>query len=672
MKSISQKILGNFALFVLISSGIIMAYMLIKLNETEENIAQSLTVKPVQNTETEMKRFFLPVNNELVAAGMRGKKGFYYDLSVQSLNKFYIPIIEKFDQLSSMGLAKSNGYELDIIPKDKLYLNREVNFDENPTLEEWSTWKYDKNNISKIENWEDTLKNDPRGRPWFIGALQKTNLDQVYWTEPYLYNTTFELGITASVSWTAEDFDSLTYVLAYDLTLNDISKFTESLKATPNSMTFVLTEDEKFIGLPKSDLLKTDVQKNETFLKNPSETSVPVIGYALEIWKEKNNIDEPFHVIYNNEDWWFYFKHFELSAERTLILGVAIPENDILFQINQTKYTILGGFSMVFLLSLVVFISLKQTQKTNKTLFAKNIEIELKNSIIEEKNKDIFDSLNYAKGLQDAILPRKSDMNHHLKDYFVLFKPKEVVSGDFYWMNTTKDENGYDRILYAAADCTGHGVPGAMVSVVCANSLNRCVKEYKIHQPGAILDKTRDLIIETFEKSEKKLRDGMDISLVSLNISNKSECSLDFAGANNPLWIIRKTDVDLKANIPHPITKNDKNEAIQLIEIKADKQPVGNSETLSPFITKSFKLEKGDLIYSFSDGFADQFGFPDHNNQRDVGGKKFKTLNLKKLLLDIYDKPMDEQKEILLNTYNNWKGSLEQIDDVCIIGVHIT
>lgn len=251
---------------------------------------------------------------------------------------------------------------------------------------------------------------------------------------------------------------------------------------------------------------------------------------------------------------------------------------------------------------------------------------------LSEKNREILDSINYAKRLQEAILPSEEFIADCFDDAFIFYKPKAIVAGDFYWMQ--KAEN---TILFAAADCTGHGVPGAMVSVVCHNALNRAVREHKLLQPSLILDKTKDIVIEQFTRNNNEVSDGMDIALCTLtgNI-------LQYSGANNPLWIIRNDEI---------------------LEFTASKQPIGKYTVQHPFDNHKIELRKGDQIYIFSDGFADQFG--------GTKGKKFKRSNLKKLLLNICGKSMLEQKVHLKNAFEDWRGDLEQIDDVCIMGVRV-
>ena len=289
---------------------------------------------------------------------------------------------------------------------------------------------------------------------------------------------------------------------------------------------------------------------------------------------------------------------------------------------------------LIVVILAVIYRGYRINKKNNRLLSTQNDEINYKNLVIEEKNQNITDSIAYAKRIQSAILPPKSLLNDYLKNGFIFYEPKDVVAGDFYWI-----EKKSDIILFAAADCTGHGVPGAMISVVCHNALNRAVREFGLTEPAAVLNKVRELVIETFEKSEEEVKDGMDIALCSLNTKTNE---LQYAGANNPLYIIRDNEI---------------------IETKADKQPISQYIENKPFTSHSFKLKKGDTIYSFTDGFADQFG--------GEKGKKFKYKPFKDLLLSIQKETMNDQFNIIKETFHNWRGDLEQIDDVCVLGVKI-
>ncbi|MFN3916798.1 MAG: tetratricopeptide repeat protein [Flavobacteriales bacterium] len=330
-----------------------------------------------------------------------------------------------------------------------------------------------------------------------------------------------------------------------------------------------------------------------------------------------------------------------------------LSEQDLKIQAQNTRSNFLIAGIIIFLvMMLIMFKAYRDKKKSNKNL-------EVKSAIIEQKNKEITDSINYAKRIQAAILPSHSTLKKYLNDFFVLYKPKDIVAGDFYWLESyvppSVGASGFDRIrdnfeveqketeqnmiLIAAADCTGHGVPGAMVSVVCNNGLNRSVREHKITDPGKILDKTREIVIQEFDKSDEVVNDGMDISLCALQGN-----TLWWAGANNPLWITRKG-------------------AAEVEEIKSDKQAIGKGDNLKPFTTHKIELQKGDSVYIFTDGYTDQFG--------GEKGKKFKASRLKELLLSISHEPMEKQKHLLNQAFEQWKGDLEQIDDVCIIGVRL-
>ncbi len=280
-------------------------------------------------------------------------------------------------------------------------------------------------------------------------------------------------------------------------------------------------------------------------------------------------------------------------------------------------------------------------------------ELEVKNIELADTHKEIQDSIMYAKRLQQAILPKLEDIIKNLPNSFIYFKPKDVVSGDFYWY---EHHNDYDFI--AAADCTGHGVPGALVSVVCNNALNRSIFELSKVAPENVLNSTRDLIINTLSKSEAGIKDGMDISLCRIDKKNKL---IHFAGANNPLWIVRKTIHLTKEQLEERATVVDGE--IALIEFKGNKQPVGLYENMTPFSSVEISSFPDDVLYLFTDGFADQFG-----GKR---GKKFMYKPFKKTLLKISQLPMNEQRKELNTIFEDWKGDLEQVDDICIIGIRV-
>lgn len=229
------------------------------------------------------------------------------------------------------------------------------------------------------------------------------------------------------------------------------------------------------------------------------------------------------------------------------------------------------------------------------------------------------------------------------KPFFILYKPKDIVSGDFYHALAHQHPGHKHEIFYlCAADCTGHGVPGALMSMIGISNLNESIIEKHLVHPNEILDNTRRGIIAALnpEGSEEESKDGMDCVLCAFDFKNMK---LEFAAANNPLWHVRDG---------------------QLTEHKPDKMPVGvHGEDMKPFTLHTIDLKKGDIVYLFTDGYADQFGGDK--------GKKFKYKQLQDKLMEIHKLPMDDQKSILDNTFEKWRGNLEQVDDVCVIGIRI-
>lgn len=302
---------------------------------------------------------------------------------------------------------------------------------------------------------------------------------------------------------------------------------------------------------------------------------------------------------------------------------------------NQ-RYILYGGLGFLLLLGGIAFRGYQRKKRDNRIIVKQKQDVELQRDLIEEKNKEIVDSINYARRLQEAILPPRRVVKEYLQQSFILYKPKDIVAGDFYWMETIDD-----LVLIAAADCTGHGVPGAMVSVVCSNALNKAVNELGYTDPGKVLDIARELVVQRFTKSEDQVKDGMDVALCAFNTKTGA---LKYAGANNPLWIIRKG-------------------AAEVEEVKATKQPVGLTHDPVPFKSHSTTLSPGDTFYIFSDGYVDQFG-----GER---GKKFKARAFRELLLSIQVEDMGQQHDHINDAFETWRGELEQVDDVCVIGVRV-
>jgi serine phosphatase RsbU (regulator of sigma subunit) len=326
-------------------------------------------------------------------------------------------------------------------------------------------------------------------------------------------------------------------------------------------------------------------------------------------------------------------------------------------QINTDRLRqnwLIAALILALLLITAALYAFYQKKKDHRIIQLKNNQLAEHKEILELKNEEILASITYAKRIQDSILPPIEQFNRIFPESFIIYFPKDIVAGDFYWLEQTDEV-----VFFAAADCTGHGVPGALVSVVCSNALNRSVNEYQLHTPAAILNNCRKLVISQLSKSSK-IKDGMDISLCAFN---SGTLQLQYAGAYNPLWIVSESLAENNPEMPIESFAAESNPRLKLYELKGDKQPVGSYEVETSFTNHSLQLSKGDCIYLFSDGFADQFG--------GVRGKKFKYRTFKELILEVNAKSMVEQKQLISEAFLSWKGNYEQIDDVCVIGVKV-
>ncbi len=261
-------------------------------------------------------------------------------------------------------------------------------------------------------------------------------------------------------------------------------------------------------------------------------------------------------------------------------------------------------------------------------------EVERQSRKVVELYKNVTDSIRYAKRLQESILPPERRIKELLPDSFVLFRPKDIVSGDFYWVDKVNN-----KVIFAAVDCTGHGVPGAFMSLVGHNGLNQSIKEHGIVRPSDVLRDLNRISYEALHKDRDQfVRDGMDMALCALD---PERLLLEYAGANCPLYLVRDREV---------------------VQYSPDKRPIGGFDLGDQgFTDHRIQLRKGDVIYIFSDGYADQFGGP--------RGKKFLYRRFRELLVEIHDKPMDRQKSLLLESFNQWRGAQEQVDDILVFGM---
>ncbi|MCE3278291.1 MAG: protein serine/threonine phosphatase [Bacteroidetes bacterium] len=418
-----------------------------------------------------------------------------------------------------------------------------------------------------------------------------------------------------------------------------------ALKIDPNNMMI-----KNNLLLFQSEIERLEHNKTKEMLKS----------FEYENSKQQELLDAKIRLLNTQEAEILLQKHNLITQQKKLNsqnAEIALGEKKISEQKNiltaqlskiQTQNLILLLFIVVLILiaslSFFIYRNYRQNKKINKELDLRNKKIENAYSIIEIKNQEITDSINYAQRIQRSLLPPLTDVKALLPESFILFQPKDIVSGDFYWFyNSQESGDGKEetRILIAAADCTGHGVPGAFMSTIGAEKLNEAVKETT--DVSLILNKVNRGLKKVLRQSEKadSTRDGMDIALCAFNGEMNR---VEYAGANRPLWIVRKGSADIE-------------------EVKATKVAIGGyTEDEQLFTKHTIDLQKGDSVYVFSDGFADQFSPQD---------KKLMTRKFKEILLSIQTKTMDEQKTFLDTFINEWRGEMEQTDDILVIGIRV-
>ncbi len=429
----------------------------------------------------------------------------------------------------------------------------------------------------------------------------------------------------------------------------------------------------KELGYPKNIMSAASVLKNIYQKQNKFQEAL--VMYELEILMrdsinnettKKASIKKQFQYQYEKQAAADSVKNVEEQKVKNALLSAQQAE---IKQEKTKSYALYGGLALVVIFAGFMVNRFRVINKQKKIIELKEIETQKQNEIIthqkqlvEEKHKEITDSINYAERIQRSFLATTELLDNNLSvreesrtedSYFVFFQPKDVVSGDFYWASLLSNGN----FALAIADSTGHGVPGSIMSILNISCLEKAVEQEKLTEPAEILNHTRTKIIERLKKdgSADGGKDGMDCSLICFDLKNNK---LTYAAANNPVWIVRSTS---------PFEEGVRQLAdgkVELIELFSDKMPVGKHDRDNdPFKQHTVHLQKGDVVYALTDGLPDQFGGPK--------GKKFMYKQLKELLINMSHLQMSKQKEILSTSLNNWKGDLEQVDDITIIGIRI-
>jgi len=392
-----------------------------------------------------------------------------------------------------------------------------------------------------------------------------------------------------------------------------------------------------------------------------------------EVWSEWNTQNT---LRFNNLDPGEYLIEVEARDYRYVTAKAQFA-----FTIRQPWYTTWWAFALYGAFVLIVFLAAKrlidarkleqqfvmleqEVKERTKEIRKQRDSIESQKNTIEQKNNGIMDSIRYAQRIQNSILPDTKYFHDCLGSAFVFYKPRDVVSGDFYWLETIDS-----KIYLAAADCTGHGVPGALISIVGYNQLRIASKDPKTKNAADLLTVLNDGFQNSINEHRETnlVKDGMDISLIVWDAANNT---IDFAGANNPLIIVRpRKNYGLKMDLGDTVDEEDltilENDEAQLISIKGTRRPIGiyRSKKQKAFKNHQLQLQKGDRIYLFTDGYSDQFG--------GENGKKFMMKNFRKLLLENAHLPLEEQKLLLENNLSDWMRGYPQVDDICVLGLQV-
>lgn len=394
--------------------------------------------------------------------------------------------------------------------------------------------------------------------------------------------------------------------------------------------------------------LKQLLSESELQKKNLEERSAILQKQEMEIMKQNAEIENQ----KNN------LKYLRTEAEnlekQNKLKEETITEKEAVIETKQLQlYWIAGILLLIAAFGAFIFMQYKAKQRINKMLEEKNIAIQEQKELLEQqkklvdiKNKNITASINYAKRIQQAILISRERLGEIMPEHFIFYRPRDIVSGDFYWAHRSTS----GKLIFAAVDCTGHGVPGAFMSMVGSALLNKIVIENEVEDADEILNQMKKGVIQALKQTgaSGEQKDGMDIALVSLepgaeSPQNQESYALKFAGANNPLYHFHNGI---------------------FTEYKGNRQTIGyQTGKEDPFTRHSIEVQKGDAIYIFTDGYADQKGGPE--------GRKFYSRTLQDLFASIHHLPMADQRAAIKKTFEEWKGNYEQIDDICVIGVRI-
>ncbi|MBS2099720.1 PP2C family protein-serine/threonine phosphatase [Carboxylicivirga linearis] len=593
------------------------------INENSNEIREM-----VQNYVDDMNRLVL--NNP--TTGYESSKDI---LQAEENNKYFMPSMVYSNNVTSVVVASSNGNSYMLHRKEGQWMNR-ITYKESSKKKEIQTfWKdqFSKNNqITKVI--DDSTVYNPCTRPWYTLSIKQQS-KVVTWTKPYQLQTDHKNGITASTYCLAANGDTI--VTAYDILLRNFNRIIQSVSLTANSYGFiVMANNMELIGINDNQTKKNTDFSSNFLLQNINTIDLIPLKKGINYWK-KSKSNAPFEMRINNKHWWISFQPIYSNKDNILFYSIIIvPEKDFRATMNQTLNITTGSFIIILLLLIFILSNFHKINSQNKLLQKKRIRIARQKKFIQERNKEILDSIHYTKAIQSSMLPKDEQLTNAFSDHFILYMPKDIVSGDLYWHQPFDDCQ-----MIAAIDCTGHGVPGAVLSMIGYGGLKSATISQRLKQPNKILEHLADVVTSYFLNTSKhQINDGMDIAFTTYY---PKDSLIKYAGAKNPILIIRNNNTPLIVDntIQKPLLHN-QNRYLYLI--KADRKGIEASSSSYNYKCQSIQAEKNDMIYLFTDGFADQFG-----------GEKGKKLNMKRfkeLILETSSYPsMAQQKEHLQNFF---------------------
>lgn len=623
-----------FYLSLVVGLVVVLLVQFVQLSRSVDGLARELLEANVEHTRQGLDKLFGPAAQSLALARDRGAAGAYRGFGQVDFNRLFMPVLRHHSPISAVMHADNNGNELMLLDEGaRSYLGCNTIGGAGIPGRTYSAWVEQGDTLALVRSWQAETMYDPRDRPWFQGALASPG-PEVYWTTPYRFFNTGDPGITASRQW--KEADGTVHVVAYDMSLADLYSNLFLLAPSPEGRAFIVTQDDRLLSLVGDDRFAAPESLLQALLDSVPRMDLPRVNRSLSVWDSLDKPSSGFKMNVSGEPYYAQVVPYVLGAN-TLHLGVVIPESDLLGDVRRMRIYLIGG---VLLLGIVTLLLTRAYHKKKEAYG----ELEDRTITAEERNRDMMGSLRYAKGLQDAMLPSPALMRSFFTESFVLYLPRDVVSGDMYWIDRVGN-----RTVFAVADCTGHGMPGALLTMVCNNVLQRVVKGQRLTDPGTVLDWTRELVVKNFERGGGEVNDGMDICFCMLEFAPEERpegpvAKVHWAGANQPLWLVRKGAGEVEQH-------------------RTDQQPIGRYVTEEHFTTYSADLYEGDTIYLTTDGLVDQFG--------GARNKKLMARGLKQLLLSVQHLDMEQQQERIHQAYREWKGKADQVDDICIMGIRI-